>query len=147
MENEEKAKGIFAILKDLAKGEATETVKLTSELADGSYTLEDGTKFEIVEGNVINVVAPDAEAAEAEEAAKVAEDAEAVEMAKAKENEIAELKAANEKLNTEIVELSKTKKIIPTPSTKKLEKIELNAHMTFLEKADAILYNRINKLK
>lgn len=150
MENKEKAKSVWSLLKDLAGEDSKEVVKLSSELAEGKYTLEDGTTFDIdAEGNLVNVTAPNAEEAEAEEAAKEEE----VAMAKAKDLELKEAKEALElstakvaELETEVTKLSKTKKVIPTPHTKKVEKVELTAHMTQLEIVDATLFNRLNKL-
>jgi small-conductance mechanosensitive channel len=150
------------IVKGIASLIGMENTKLTSELAEGEYMLEDGTKFRIdAEGNLVDVVAPDAAEAEAEEAAKREE--EEVAMAavkkpledeiKSKTEEIEalteKLKLATEKseeLEEEVVKLSKTKKIVTAPKKgDKVEKIELTSHMTYQERVQARLYNTLNK--
>lgn len=147
-DKKQKANEVIKGLQDLL-GMTPEVINMTSELAEGDYTLEDGTKFRIdADGNLVGVVAPDAAEAEAEESAKAEE--EAVEMAAQKlaketlEKTIEDLKLSNakvEKLEAEVIELSKTKKIVTPPIVAKAEKIELTANMTYKQRVAARTFN------
>lgn len=152
-DTKQKAKKLIEDLTSLV-GMTPEVINMTSELAQGEYTLEDGTKFTIdADGNLINVVAPDAAIAEAEEAAKAEEVA--VEMAAKKKltDDLAEaveaLKLSQAKvkdLETEVVTLSKTPKFTGTPgSSNKYEPIEITADMTYSQKVQARTRNLLNK--
>lgn len=152
-ENTEKSKLAQSIMDNLAKLTGLESVKLTSELAEGEYKLEDGTTFKIdADGNLVDVVAPDPEAAIAEEAAKdeeVAMQKQALETLEAEkvelEKQLKEAKEKNETLEAEKVELTKTKKIVTTPKAAKFEKIELTSNMTKSQRALARLKNLENQ--
>ena len=146
MEDSKKSK-VAEILVGLAEAIGVNSIKMTSELAEGQYTLEDGTTFRIdAEGNLVDVVAPDPAAAEAEEASKAEE--EAVEMArqKAVQEEIEGLKKKVAELEAENLQLSKTPKIVPVPKAgKKFEKIELRSDMTYEQRVAARIQNLLNR--
>ena len=149
----EKKKLTQTIIDSITKLSGLEAVQLSSELAEGDYTLEDGTKFRIdADGNLVDVKAPDAAEAEAQEAAKAEEEAVAMAAQKKQAEDLAtvteELKLAKEKiteLEAEQLKLTKTKKIVTAPKTEKFEKIELTSNMTKVQRAQARFLNNKHK--